>query len=257
MNLDSTNKRILVVADPHQDMATLNKIIKHEDAAVTVCLGDYFDSFVYNTKAAVEATCKFLLKNVVKDNFITLIGNHDVPQLYDNQYASYCSGFSLDKKKLVLRALGSSYAAIRDRFKWYVWIDDFLCTHAGLHPCFLPYNQDLTSLALTGWLDGQVELANHALLTNQSHWFFRAGEGRGGNQKVGGLVWLDADVEALPIEGLSQLYGHTSHHRILQHKDQDGLIDINDCTDIDIDCHLRQYLIIHDKKLQIKNTIDI
>lgn len=45
MKLTSKNKRILVLADPHQDVNKLDRIIKTEAADEVVCLGDWFDSF--------------------------------------------------------------------------------------------------------------------------------------------------------------------------------------------------------------------
>ena len=52
--------------------------------------------------------------------------------------------------------------------------------------------------------------ANLELSVGNSHWFYRAGHARYGDQKLGGIVWLDWDLEFKPIEGLNQIVGHTT-----------------------------------------------
>ena len=44
MKISSSNKKILIFSDPHQELDKVKKIIQAEKADINVCLGDWFDS---------------------------------------------------------------------------------------------------------------------------------------------------------------------------------------------------------------------
>ena len=48
MKISSKKQKILILSDVHQDINRLDKIIKTENADINVCLGDWFDSFIYD-----------------------------------------------------------------------------------------------------------------------------------------------------------------------------------------------------------------
>jgi hypothetical protein len=255
MNLSSQNKRILVFSDPHQNIPYVEHLLNKEKYDVAVCLGDWFDSFNLNSERDLELTCNFLKKWLFKDNFYTCIGNHDIQYLFDNN-STICSGYSRDKDLFITDYLGSFLPPIRDKFLWYLWIDDFLCSHAGINSRSFPFNQEINKPAITTWLDEQIDQAVPKLINGSHHWFYGAGEGRGGRQKIGGITWQDFDTEFEPIDGLKQLVGHSSHNIILNHH-TDGSLDLKTCDNLDIDCHLNEYLIISNGKLQIKKLKDL
>ena len=87
-------------------------------------------------------------------------------------------------------------------------------------------------------------------------WLYGVGAARGGRQNIGGITWQDFGAEFEPIDGLKQIVGHTSHPKILNHY-TDGNLDIASCDNIDIDCHLNQYLLIQNGKLIIKDYKDL
>ena len=93
LNFNSDKKKIVIVADPHNDINKLDKILTKEDADINICLGDWYDSFVYDDPIHYEATTKYL-----RDKFLsnpknyTLFGNHDIHYLYYNESAM-CSGY--------------------------------------------------------------------------------------------------------------------------------------------------------------------
>ena len=256
MNLNSYHKSILVFSDPHQEIDRVDYILKNENYDIAVCLGDWFDSFTHNSEYDVEKTCQFLKKWMFKDNFFTCWGNHDITYLYDNN-TTICSGYEHSKDVFISDCLGKFLTPIRDKFNWYLWIDEFLCSHAGISTYHFDPMMELSKDGVTKWLDEQIKIAEPALISGGRHWFYSAGRGRGGSQKIGGIVWQDADIEARPIKGINQIYGHTSHNRILQHEDEIEFLDVNDCHNIDIDCHLAEYLIIKNKKLEIKKYMDL
>jgi len=253
--IDSNKKTILVFSDPHQEIERVEYLLKKENYDIAVCLGDWFDSFTYNSKYDLERTCEFLKKWIFKDNFYTCIGNHDIQYLFDNN-TTICSGYAEDKDLFITDYLGSSLSAIRDKFLWYLWIDDFFCSHAGINSRSFPFNQEINKPAITTWLDEQINQSIPQLIKGGRHWLYGAGEGRGGRQKIGGITWQDFDTEFEPIDGLKQIVGHSSHKRILNHH-SDGNLDFTQCDNLDIDCHLNQYLLIHNGKLTIKNYKDL
>jgi len=131
MKLTSKNKRILVLADPHQDVNKLDRIIKAEAADEVVCLGDWFDSFFLDSPYHVENTGKSLINFLNKENCHTLMGNHDLHYFYPSKY-TICSGYANDKRDYIDEMLGPLKNHLAKKFKWYIQIDNFLCTHAGV-----------------------------------------------------------------------------------------------------------------------------
>ena len=255
MNLSSQNKRILVFSDPHQNISYVEHLLNKEKYDVAVCLGDWFDSFNLNSERDLELTCNFLKKWLFKDNFYTCIGNHDIQYLYDNP-RTICSGYAKSKDDFIVDYLGAFLPAIRDKFLWYLWIDDFLCSHAGVNTYHFPPTLKLDKDGVTAWLDEQIKFAEPPLLNGGYHWLYGAGAARGGRQNIGGITWQDFDTEFEPIEGLKQLVGHSSHDKIINHI-HDGNLDLTTCDNLDIDCHLNEYLLIHNGKLTIKRLQDL
>ena len=257
MQLSSTNKRILVLGDIHQEIDKLNKIIEYEAADVVVTTGDWFDSFNKDSDRDVRKAALQLRKNVLRDKVISIIGNHDCHYLWSNHRLK-CSGYTDYKDTLIFEALGDDFLAVRDKLLWYLWIDDFLVTHAGLHYSYLPPSiviGDFTKDNIDKWLQSEVEKNNIVMASGFQTWFTAAGYARGGNAKYGGLVWCDFDVEFEPIAGLSQLLGHTPHNIILAPREFGGM-NVLESDNLDVDCHLNQWLIIHNQKLELKSYRD-
>jgi len=243
MELISKNKKILIFSDTHQDVDKAEKIIKEESADINIHVGDFFDSMFHNNQGFIQKTCKFIEKYSKLENHYFLFGNHDLPYLYENQF-TICSGFEIVKKTYINNSL--DVKKIREKFLWYIWIDDFLVSHAGLHPYFLPEKMEINKVNIDKFLKEEQAECNHKLLNGFPHWFFLAGKARDGKQKFGGLTWLDFDDEFKIIEGIPQIVGHTFHSRI-------GCNRGNFC----IDTNLNYYLTITNGKFEVKNFIDI
>lgn len=256
--LSSKGKRILVFSDPHQDAERVKKILRKENYDFAVCLGDWFDSHFHQTASDLASTCNLVKTLPFKKNFLTLFGNHDLHYLFSNHYAQ-CSGYTDEKDTAIADALHPKIGEIRDKFQWYVWIDDILCTHAGVHPYFFPPHLELTKEGITAWLDDQCKYADVSLCNGGTHWFYRAGLARYGEQKIGGVVWMDFDEEFEPVDGLRQIVGHTFNHTgfgVRVHH-SNGNLNLAEANDLCIDCNVAQYLIIHNGKVKIKNFNDL
>ena len=253
--ISSKDKRIIVFSDPHQEVEKVKKILTKENYDQVVCLGDWFDSSDYNQETDWVKTCEFLKKWLFKPNFYTCIGNHDIQYFFGNK-TTICSGYYPKKDKVITERFGSFFPAIREKFLWYLWIDDFLCSHAGVNTYHFPPTLKVNKKEVTDWLDVQIKFAEPPLFNGGYHWLYGAGAARGGRQNIGGITWQDFDSEFKPIEGLKQLVGHSSHRTILNHID-DGNVDLTQSENLDIDCHLNEYLLIHNGKLTIKRLQDL
>ena len=249
MKISSEKKKILIFSDVHQDINKLSKIISHESADINVCLGDWFDSFFFDSDTDYKSTAIELREDfLTKPNNITLFGNHDLHYFFNNKY-TYCSGYENSKRDIIKEALGKDINKVVDSFKWFVFIDEYLCTHAGLSNHFLPptiqNNEDVYE-----YLANQANDANIKIRTDQLHWFYGAGKARGGTEKKGGLVWLDFDREFAPIEGLKQIVGHTyrKNNRVTEWRNTK-----NYC----IDTNLSEWMTITNGKFETKNYKDL
>jgi len=159
-----------------------------------------------------------------------------------------CSGYEKRKQDAINEVLEG--ISIVDKFKWYIWIDNYLCTHAGLHPDFIDpeckNNEDITN-----FLEKEAKRANSFLISEKAHWFYGAGSSRGGSQRQGGIVWLDFNDEFECVDNLNQIVGHTTQRNTCS-------VLFNDKSDnMCIDCHQNQYLVIQNEKINIKNYIDL
>ena len=249
MKVSSENKKILIFSDVHQDINKLSKIISHESADINVCLGDWFDSFFFDSDTDYKSTAIELREDfLTKPNNITLFGNHDLHYLFDNKY-TLCSGYKPDNHRLINEALGESKADIVSKFHWFLFVDEYLCTHAGLSNNFLSpiikNNEDIYK-----YLTNQANDANIKIRTDQPHWFYGAGVARGGYERKGGLVWLDFDREFAPIEGLKQIVGHT-------YRKNGRVTEWRNTKNYCIDTNLSEWVTITNGKFEIKNYKDI
>lgn len=248
MNLSSNMKRILVFSDPHLQIAKVEHILKYENYDTIVCLGDWFDSFYYDNISHLDATCVFLKKWLFNSNFYTCLGNHDIHYLYDNQHVRG-GGFEKYKSNFITNCLGDILPEVKKKFLWYVWIDNFFCSHAGLNVYHFKPRMNINKQSVSNWLNKEIKEAEMQLISGNKHWLYGAGKARGGNQKFGGILWQDFRNEFEPIEGLNQIVGHTYHSAVIKHVHQyDDSTSENYC----IDCTLNQYLIIENGKLIVK-----
>jgi len=250
--LSSVGKRILVFSDPHQEMVYLRKILMKENYDEVVCLGDWFDSHVTNSEDALIATCDQLKSWIRTDTAHTCIGNHDISYLYTNP-TTICGGFRPSKKDKIgdyFRDAKMDMEEVRAKFQWAIWIDDWFCSHAGVHPNLfdLPFAPPFVFSKdnVTARVNHEIADAMISLRARAPHPFYCAGQARGDGYSIGGITWLDFNEEFVPIEGLKQIVGHTHHRWIVLNKG-------NYC----IDTGLMYYLIIENGEVELKHFADL
>lgn len=229
--------RILIIPDVHEQIYKLQPILDKELSNVdeVVFLGDWFDDFD-TTVFRTEATIKFLNENSKNQKYTFLYGNHDLPYAFPNVGALSCSGHNWFTAKAI-----NENREIFDNFRFAHRVDNYLFTHAGLHPGLL---EDLKCT-----LDDLSELCKDvekSFALGTGHPLVYAGRSRGGFQRLGGLTWLDWS-EFKPIEGVTQIVGHTRGREVRFKGD-------NVC----LDTHLNNYAILdtETKKLEVFKTCE-
>lgn len=258
IKLDSKHKKIVIVSDPHNHIDKIDVIFKKENADINICLGDWYDSFFYDESFHYENTTKYLMEKFLSDpkNY-TLFGNHDLHYLYEND-RTICSGYEEWKYNVIGDVLGKNRVSVRNKFHWFIVLDDILLTHAGLDSRLLP-PQIKTNNDIFDYLDEQSNQASFKLISNGGHWFYQVGRSRGGMNKTGGIVWCDFDREFEPIEDLRQIVGHTNQWKNAVSKQHhlEGFVNIIEANNICIDCNMNQYLTLTNGKLELKNYSDL
>jgi hypothetical protein len=258
IKFESKNKKIVIVADPHNDYKKLDKIITKEDGDINICLGDWFDSFVYDEPHHYSDTAKYLLEKFLpSEKNYTLFGNHDLHYLFDAP-SVWCSGFETWKYNEINYVIEKHRGYLQQKFHWFCIVDGILLTHAGLDQRLLPPTCS-TNDDIFKYLDQCSDDATTHLKSDDLHWFYQVGHSRGGRFRAGGIVWCDFKYEFKPIEDLNQIVGHTSQWetgRACQYHTE-GFSNIAEANNICIDCHLNQYITITNGKIELKDYVDL
>lgn len=222
---------IIVIPDSHLQIRKLDFIFNewYNDSNTIVMLGDEFDDFGDSPRQN-EEMARWLSKALDLPNVVSLIGNHTLSYMVK---PSRCSGWSQAKQNVIDPFLPKMKEKMKFFYHTIVNDKQFLLSHAGLHPRFLPARLDLEDLP--SFLEDESTVARECLTTEFPHWFFHAGMSRGGPYPVGGIMWMDWD-EFTPIEGLNQLTGHTRGQTV---RKKAGMFSENYCLDTHL-CHFAE-----------------
>jgi hypothetical protein len=215
--------RLLVIPDIHQDITFLSRILDRENLDhfdQIILLGDYFDarSDAFAGEAATRLTAKFLMELVSSypRKVRLLWGNHDLVYCRLREFVLRVGADGIQEK-----GIDTEMCDLFDRALWInetwtseMWFrlelallqDDVLYSHAGIHPDF--------------WPDGSPEAALEDLLMEwegvigdlyerEDDPLLQAGKARGGEQSVGGPLWLDWDGEFVDELPWRQIVGHS------------------------------------------------
>jgi len=187
-----------------------------------VFLGDYFDDF-YDTPQDAANSARWLKQSIHKPNRIHLLGTHDMWYRFPDNPFVIASGNTEEKSNSINHILTEK--------DWNLVIpyyhgQDFLMTHAGVHPYLIRQyalkNKQTFDKYIVGnnlqlstqdVIDRIVKPATEEGLKNvkdniMNSWF-EAGFSRAGLQEAGGITWLDWQKEFQPIPDLNQIVGHS------------------------------------------------
>lgn len=159
-----------------------------------VFMGDIFDSYQFDSPAHVQAL-DTILAWVEQGKATLLMGNHEASYLWPRMR---CSGFRAELA-VAMTERRLRYLELVQPFKF--WPEQrVLATHAGLNS----YIWDKLGLSLASLSDELL-----AAYKDLDSWFFWIGGSRGGVYPTGGPLWCDWYDEFIPIEGLTQVVGHS------------------------------------------------
>lgn len=198
--------KTLVIGDIHHRTNEAEHAIASVPHDQVVFVGDYFDQFG-DGRGRAKKTAEWLKESLSKPNRIHLWGNHDLP--YFKPTAFSCPGWDDRKHNVINYVLKEQDWR---KLKFNTWVDDFLISHAGVHPSFIPrFQKDAPSLQFVQeWLAKQDEGAWQSAYDPicHHHWYWDRGPARGGFYHLGGLLWLDWNQEFTPAS-FNQIVGHT------------------------------------------------
>lgn len=214
--MSQSDKAALVIPDTHQNIQWVQSILAKEspNASQVVLLGDYLDAKVPGA-AAPSQTARYIasLPEQYPDLPITfLVGNHDLPYLYDlqndrspdspipNPYSNgaYIPAYS----QQVAPHFTPQFLA---RLEPFALVEGYLMSHAGLHTAHFPTPSETALAAL------HQKLKAHLLkLPNERPPELAAiGTARRGLDPIGGIAWQDWFQEFEDSLPWPQIVGHT------------------------------------------------
>jgi len=163
----------------------VERVLKSEHKIVFI--GDYLDSF--DRKMVEQLHTINLVLGAVRaqpDRVWALQGNHE--RSYQDRHMQ-CSGYSYELADQLHQTVDMS--PLLD----YIWVDDWLISHAGVSQKLL----DASGQTLEEYLDAED--------------YDQIGRARGGRDAVGGLYWCDWWREFEPT-ATPQIVGHSNHRPI-------------------------------------------
>jgi hypothetical protein len=193
--------KTLYVGDLHGKFQFLKFIREYYREHRKILIGDYVDAFPHEaTRAEQVETLRIALEMAEEGNTIALMGNHEFGYL-DKGFQ--CSGYTNN---------------MQNELNWHGYIprmwknlklyeydiqNAILATHAGLTQyIFTEYKLTLDTLTTTFF-----DWTRDPHRVQPLYWI---GKGRGGHDVVGGPLWCHWPGEFRPIEGLTQIFGHTA-----------------------------------------------
>ena len=242
--------RTLVFGDVHNLTHRVRWLLDNVEYDQAICTGDWFDDW-HDGPAESRKTGTFLKEYLSDARHRSVMGNHDLPYFWPAIRELRRWGASRNKVDTVTRIL-KPISLYRQKLPYYLWVDGWLVSHAGVSIHLIPdhVRSDMTAL-FEGWLEDTTKNAVSLFFGGVVDPWFDAGTDRGGIQRHGGILWQDWD-SLEPIPGLNQVVGHTRNPALVRSKNVEG--SENWC----IDTGLRHYALIEDGEIavhDIPNTL--
>jgi len=183
-----------------------------------IFLGDYCDSFFKTNDEIKDNLLDIIDFKEMYPGYVELLwGNHEMHYLYNN---NQFTGF----RPLAWFDLNEIFRKKRLLFNIAYQYKNYLFSHAGVHVGwyrkFKPFDDQKTLSESLNWAFEQ-----------NLHEIFDIGWHRGGQEKVGGPLWLDKSLGyKKPMKGFHQIVGHNIVKRIQKFiKDKNTSITFCDC----------------------------
>ena len=193
--------KTILIPDIHTNHHWVEGFLKDKKYDQVIFMGDYFDHY-NDTKESNAETAGWLIESLKKPDRIHLLGNHDIPYMFQGMYP--CSGYTTDKFSSI-----NSVMTQKDweKLKAFHVIDPWIVSHAGINRNMSHSIYGFREEYLQKKSDEAFEQARAGIECD----FFNAGMSRYGPAQVGGITWADWNVDFMPIDGINQVVGHTIH----------------------------------------------
>lgn len=201
-----TNFDLIVVPDVHLKHHLVDEFLKSVTYKKIIFLGDYFDDFG-DDPYQNEDTAKWLRESLHKENRIHLIGNHDLPYMFDGK-GYFCSGYTDVKNKFINEILKPhDWRQLKLYHLEQINNVNWLFTHAGFTRQWVTQKNADSPLNIllneeerfyNAFDKGVIEYSMFSACSRLS----------GGTSRVSGILWC-RPREFAPIKDLNQMFGHT------------------------------------------------
>jgi predicted MPP superfamily phosphohydrolase len=190
--------KTLVISDLHNRVDWIEPYLSSVEYDKIIFLGDYFDDFG-DTPKDIKNSAKWLKQSLQNPDRIHLFGTHDMWYRFPHNRHLIASGNTRDKSDVINKILDEEDWNL---LEFYYFEQDYLLTHAGLHPSFVDNNPKSS-------LSKLIEEALIEIEEGKMSPILDAGLARGGLNLFGGITWLDWHEEFEIIQNLNQILGHT------------------------------------------------
>ncbi|MDQ8204078.1 metallophosphoesterase [Pelagicoccus sp. SDUM812003] len=241
----------LVIPDIHQNILWTESILQAEADSVDriIFLGDYFDPKL-PCAATAEETAIYIssLKDRFQENrFTFLVGNHDLPYLYDIQQHALgkpvwknpysCNAYDPDNTRGISQALSKRFL---ESLEPLTLAHGWLISHAGVHEYHLESYEGSPEESFARYRD-ELRSKLKSLPSDRDVALAGVGPARGGIDAFGGVTWLDWHGEFEDTLPWPQIVGHT----ILEKPDRNE-------RSWNLDTRAGHYGILSDSDLKVK-----
>lgn len=273
--------KYLVIPDVHQKLDKLERVFKKvQKFDKLVSLGDWFDNFHDTPEDSMRTAMRILdLYEELGDNFVWLLGNHDVPYVFPETYDLLrCSGNTAVKlatiQKVFEDKLDKRKVKLAYRIK-HTKKKDIILSHAGVSRYhFATIDGNLSSKRVLTMCDEALDrlcAREDDPMIGGYELMLMAGKARMGSLPVGGITWQDWNLEFRPHPQISQIVGHTPTRNPQVMNGSGSAIAPDEGTletglvynlapgvsyNFNIDTHLNHYMIIENGKITIHTNYD-
>ena len=226
----------LIIGDIHLHHKPVETFLKHfeQDYDEIVCLGDYFDDWNDSIENTID-TALWLKSIIDNPKYVMINGNHCISYRFPNNHEFHYYGFTKEKSDAINNILTKEDWK---KFKLFHKTQGYYCSHAGITR--FAFDDKLSD----EFLYKRCEEALYNAEINVYDKVLGAGKIRGGEQKVGGIIWAHWGLELTPIPNFKQIVGHTQCSSPLSEyfPNKKKSIGENHC----IDCAGKYYGVIQD-----------
>lgn len=191
----------LVGSDFHGDEDRLDEFLSYRPEEKHIVVGDIFDGAP--PENIIRCFDMVLHANARHPELVDMVwGNHEVGYMYMSPFE--CSGMQPHA------GFGSKLDRCKHRFGVALVEDNFLITHAGVHPRLAKF-EDINEQC--AWLNKQWEeflnfVPGPYTREYPKNPIFNVGSARDGHHAFGGIFWLDWTKESVSAQ-YNQIFGHT------------------------------------------------